>query len=159
MVDYQIAINKHSNPFLVDMKSKLERQINELNIPADTKYELDSRLSELPYHTKLCHGDYCPENIIVQTDDNNQIIAITAVDWVHATKGNASADAANTYLTLKLSDEALADKYISMFCEKTSTDKRYVDKWIPIVAAARLTKKKPEEKEMLEAMIDICDFQ
>mgnify|MGYP000196353913 len=46
-----------------------------------------------------------------------------------------------------------------MFCEKTSTDKRYVDKWIPIVAAARLTKKKPEEKEMLEAMIDICDFQ
>ena len=82
MVDYQIAINKHSNPLLVDMKSKLERQINELNIPADTKYELDSRLSELPYHTKLCHGDYCPENIIVQTDDNNQIIAITAVDWV-----------------------------------------------------------------------------
>lgn len=57
------------------------------------------------------------------------------------------------------SDEALADKYITMFCEKTSTDKRYVDKWIPIVAAARLTKKKPEEKEMLEAMIDICDFQ
>ena len=117
MVDYQIAINKHSNPLLVDMKSKLERQINELNIPADTKYELDSRLSELPYHT------------------------------------------ANTYLTLKRNDEALADKYISMFCEKTSTDKRYVDKWMPIVAAARLTKKKPEEKEMLEAMIDICDFQ
>ena len=159
MVNYQIAINKHSNPLLVDMKSKLERQINELNIPADTKYELDSRLSELPNHTKLCHGDYCLENIIVQTDDKNQIIAITAVDWVHATKGNASADAANTYLTLKLSDEALADKYIAMFCEKTSTDKRYVDKWIPIVAAARLTKKKPEEKEMLEAMIDICDFQ
>ena len=139
MVDYQIAINKHSNPLLVDMKSKLERQINELNIPADTKYELESRLSELPYHKK--------------------IVAITAVDWVHATKGNASADAANTYLTLKLSDEALADKYITMFCEKTSTDKRYVDKWMPIVAAARLTKKKPEEKEMLEAMIDICDFQ
>jgi tRNA A-37 threonylcarbamoyl transferase component Bud32 len=159
MVDYQIAINKHSNPLLVDMKSKLERQINELNIPADTKYELESRLSELPYHKKLCHGDYCPENIIVQTDDKNQIVAITAVDWVHATKGNASADAANTYLSLKLSDEALADKYITMFCEKTSTDKRYVDKWIPIVAAARLTKKKPEEKEMLEAMIDICDFQ
>lgn len=94
-------------------------------------------------------SDYCPENIIVQTDDKNQIVAITAVDWVHATKGNASADAANTYLTLKLSDEALADKYITMFCEKTSTDKRYVDKWIPIVAAARLTKKSLRKRKCL----------
>lgn len=159
MVDYQIAINKHNNPLLVDMKSKLERQIKELNIASDVRYELESRLSELPYHTKLCHGDYCLENIIVETDENNQITSITAVDWVHATKGNASADAANTYLTLKLSDEALADKYITMFCEKTSTAKQYVQKWIPIVAAARLTKKKPEEKELLEDMINICDFQ
>ncbi len=42
---------------------------------------------------------------------------------------------------------------------KTSQISAYVNEWLPIVAAARLTKKKPEEKEMLEAMIDICDFQ
>ena len=159
MVDFQISFNKRSNPLLLSLKSKLNRQIKELNVDEHNKYELESRLEELPTHNKLCHGDYCPENIIVTTDKNNKITGITAVDWVHATKGNASADVANTYLTLKLSDEKLADKYIKLFCEKTSTDMKYVNKWMPIVAAARLTRKKPDEKAMLESMIDICDFQ
>jgi len=159
MVEYQIEFNKRSNPLLLKLKDKLVRQINELNIDAHIKYELSSRLAELPKHNKLCHGDYCPENIIVNTDEQNQITKITAVDWVHATQGNASADVANTYLTIKLTDEEFAEKYIKKFCEKTNTDKRYVDKWMPIVAAARLTKNKPEEKEFLESMIDICDFQ
>ena len=159
MVDFQISFNKRNNPLLLSLKDKLNRQIKELNVDDHIKYELESRLEELPTHNKLCHGDYCPENIIVTTDKNNKITDITAVDWVHATKGNASADVANTYLTLKLSDEKLADKYIKLFCEKTSTDMKYVNKWMPIVAAARLTKKKPDEKAMLESMIDICDFQ
>lgn len=159
MVDFQISFNKRNNPLLLSLKDKLNRQIKELNVDDHIKYELESRLEELPTHNKLCHGDYCPENIIVTTDKNNKITDITAVDWVHATKGNASADVANTYLTLKLSDEKLADKYIKLFCEKTSTDMKYVNKWMPIVAAARLTRKKPDEKAMLESMIDICDFQ
>ena len=159
MVDFQISFNKRSNPLLLSLKDKLNRQIKELNVDDHIKYELESRLEELPTHNKLCHGDYCPENIIVTTDKNNKITGITAVDWVHATKGNASADVANTYLTLKLSDEKLADKYIKLFCEKTATDMKYVNKWMPIVAAARLTRKKPDEKAMLESMIDICDFQ
>lgn len=159
MVDFQISFNKRNNPLLLSLKDKLNRQIKELNVDDHIKYELESRLEELPTHNKLCHGDYCPENIIVTTDKNNKITGITAVDWVHATKGNASADVANTYLTLKLSDEKLADKYIKLFCEKTSTDMKYVNKWMPIVAAARLTRKKPDEKAMLESMIDICDFQ
>ncbi len=159
MVDFQISFNKRNNPLLLSLKDKLNRQIKELNVDEHIKYELESRLEELPTHNKLCHGDYCPENIIVTTDKNNKITGITAVDWVHATKGNASADVANTYLTLKLSDEKLADKYIKLFCEKTSTDMKYVNKWMPIVAAARLTRKKPDEKAMLESMIDICDFQ
>lgn len=159
MVDYQIEFNKRSNPLLLSLKNKLNRQINELDIDSHIKYELSSRLEGLPNHNKLCHGDYCPDNIIVSTDKNNNITKITAVDWVHATQGNASADVANTYLMLKLKDDGFAEKYIKMFCQKTGTDISYVNKWMPIVAAARLTKKKPEEKQMLETMIDICDFQ
>jgi thiamine kinase-like enzyme len=159
MVDYQVSFNKRSNPLLLSLTNKILRQIKELSINDNIKYELEARLAQLPVHNKLCHGDYCPENIIATTDKNNKITGITAVDWVHATKGNASADVANTYLTLKLTDEKLAEKYIKLFCEMTSTDIQYVNKWMPIVAAARLTKKKPEEKAMLESMIDICDFQ
>ena len=159
MVDYQVEFNKRSNPLLLKLKDKLARQIKELDIHANIKYELSARLEELPKHNKLCHGDYCPDNIIVSTDENNNITDITAVDWVHATQGNASADVANTYLTIKLKDEDFTEKYIAKFCEKTNTEKRYVDKWMPIVAAARLTRKNEEEKELLESMIDICDFQ
>lgn len=159
MVDYQIAFNKRSNPLLLKLKDKLVRQINSLEIDSHIKYELSTRLESLPKHNKLCHGDYCPDNIIVQTDDKNQITSITAVDWVHATQGNASADVANTFLMLKLIDENFAEKYITAFCEKTNTDRRYVNSWMPIVAAARMTKNIPEEKELLESMVDICDYQ
>ena len=113
----------------------------------------------MPKHTKLCHGDYCLDNVIVQVDKDNNITDITAVDWVHATQGNASADVANTYLLLKLVDDDLAEKYMEAFCEKTNTKKEYVTSWVPIVAAARLTKNDPKEKELLEKWIDIVEFQ
>lgn len=159
MVDYQIEFNKRSNPLLLSLKNKLARQISELNIDEHIKYELAGRLEGLPKHNKLCHGDYCLENIIVKTTKTGKITSITAVDWVHAAQGNASADVANSYLMLKLTNEEIAEKYINFFCKKTKTNKSYVNKWMPIVAAARLSKNKPEEKELLETMIDICDFQ
>lgn len=88
------------------------RQINELELDSNIKYELSTRLESLPKHNKLCHGDYCPDNILVETDDAGKITAITAVDWVHATQGNASADVANTYLMLKLVDEGFAENIL-----------------------------------------------
>ena len=57
-------------------------------------------------HSKLCHGDFSPENIIVTKSGK-----LVAVDWVHATQGNASADVARTYLLLALNDIAVADRY------------------------------------------------
>lgn len=160
-VDYQIEFGKKSNPLLLKLKDKLTRQINSLKDTIDnsTIYELSTRLESIPKHTKLCHGDYCLDNVIVQVDKDNNITDITAVDWVHATQGNASADVANTYLLLKLVDDDLAEKYMEAFCEKTNTKKEYVTSWVPIVAAARLTKNDPKEKELLEKWIDIVEFQ
>ena len=105
------------------------------------------RLQGVPLHTKLCHGDFRPSNIIVDKDGNYHII-----DWVHATKGNASADVARTYLILALSDMEAADWYLDKFCEKTDTKKKYVQDWLPMVAAAQLTKKRPEEQALLEKL-------
>ena len=60
---------------------------------------------------------------------------------------------------LKLVNVELAEKYLDLFCKKTNTKKTYVTSWLPIVAAARLTKKNPAEKEVLEQWIDVVDFQ
>ena len=44
MVDYQIAFNKRSNPLLLKLKDKLVRQINELELDSNIKYELSPSL-------------------------------------------------------------------------------------------------------------------
>lgn len=154
MVDLHIKINKHACPLLNRMKEKMTRQIQELDmIDESTRYELLTRLDGMPKHYKLCHGDFEPSNIIVQGDD------MYVIDWVHATQGNASADVARTYLLLSLDNPFLADLYMDKFCEKTNTEKRYVQQWLPIVAAAQLTKKRPQEKELLMKWVDVCEYQ
>ena len=163
MVEYQISFQKKSNPLLLVLKDKMNRQINSIEeLDNSVKYELLTRLNSMKNHTKRCHGDYCPDNIIVTADAKGNIKEITAVDWVHATQGNASADIANTFLLLKLQfgDKSdIPEKYISAFCELTNTKRSYVNEWLPLVAAARLTKNKEEEKELLNQWINVVDFQ
>ena len=36
--------------------------------------------------------------------------------------------------------EELAEKYLDMYCKKANADKQLIQRWIPIVAAIRLTK-------------------
>ena len=68
------------------LKDKMNRQINSIEeLDNSVKYELLTRLNSMKNHTKLCHGDYCPDNIIVTADAKGNIKEITAVDWVHAT--------------------------------------------------------------------------
>ena len=78
------------------MKDKFARQINGLKVlDATTRYELMTRLESMPKHDKICHGDFNPSNVIVGKNGK-----MTVIDWAHVTQGNASADAAMTYLCL-----------------------------------------------------------
>ena len=155
MVDLQIDIHSKACPLLNKLKEKTIRSIKALTqLDESTRYELLTRLDGMPKHTKLCHGDFNPENIIVSDDGNWYVI-----DWVHASQGNASADVARTYLLLSLKDKKKAELYMDLFCEKTGTEKRYVQGWLPVVAAAQLGYERPEEKELLESWINIFEYQ
>lgn len=155
MVDLQLMIHSKSCPLLNKLKDKMSRQISEIEeLNAVNRYDLLTRLDGMPKHTKLCHGDFQPSNIIVKDDGSMYVL-----DWVHATQGNASADVARTYLLFCLEDEKKAEKYMDLFCQKTGTDKRYVQQWLPLVAAAQLTKKRPEEAELLHNWLNVCDYQ
>ena len=154
-VDLQIEIHGKQSSLLRRLKGKLQRQINSLKIiDATTRYELLTRLEGMPKHKKLCHGDYNPSNVIVGEDGSFKVI-----DWAHATQGNASADAAMTYLVFALKDQEKADLYLRLYCKKSDTARQYVQKWIPIVAAAQLTKDNELEKEFLMKWIDVMDFE
>ncbi|MCI5739525.1 MAG: phosphotransferase [Ruminococcus sp.] len=154
-VDIQLQIHNQKAPLLNKLKDKMNRKISETDLDATTRYELHTRLEGMPKHNKVCHGDFRPSNVIVGEDGTNYII-----DWSHATQGNASADAARTYLCFCLKGETeTAEKYLDLFCEKSDTAKQYVQKWLPIVAASQSVKRKPEEKELLTRWLDVVDYE
>ncbi len=156
-VDLQLRVQSKKAPLLNKLKDKMNRKISSLGgqVDATIRYELHTRLDSMPKHNKLCHGDFNPSNIIIDPEGNPHII-----DWSHATQGNASADAARTYLLFALGKgKATADMYLNIFCAKSDTAKQYVQQWLPIVAASQLVKNKPEEAEFLKSWVDVVDYQ
>ncbi|MDE7301512.1 MAG: phosphotransferase [Clostridia bacterium] len=154
-VGLQLSVLSKRVPMLNKLKDKMQGRISEAKLDATTRYDLHTRLDSLPKHYNLCHGDFHPSNIIITADGTPYVI-----DWAHATQGNASADVARTYLMFYLEGkQQLAEKYLNLYCKKSDTAKQYVQKWIPIVAASRLTKAKPEEDEFLRGWINVVDYQ
>lgn len=155
LVDIQIQIHGQKSPMLNKLKDKMTRKINQSSLDATTRYDLLTRLEAMPNHDKVCHGDFNPSNVIMGTDGKAYVI-----DWSHATQGNASADAARTYLLFYLDGkEDAAKKYLDIFCKKSDTAKQYVQQWLPIVAASQSVKGKEEEKELLLRWVDVVDYQ
>ncbi len=155
-VDIQMKILSRTVPLLNRIKDKFRRKLNNAkNIDDNTKYELLQRLEGMKNHTKLCHGDFNPSNIIIR--DNGEAYVI---DWSHVTQGNASADAARTFLILSIEGQTeLAEKYINLFSEKTGIAKSNIQRWIPIVAATQMSKGKEEEQEFLSKWINVVDYE
>lgn len=154
-VKLQVQMHSQKCPLLNKLKDKLTRQINGLTeLDATARYELLTRLESMPKHTKLCHGDFNPSNVIVAEDGTMSVI-----DWAHATQGNASADAAMTYLLFALKNQEMADLYMKEFCHQTDTARQYVQQWLPIVAAAQLEKNNELEKDFLMKWINVMDYQ
>ena len=154
-VDLQASVHTKRAPGLLKIKEKMAMKINQTNFDDALKYELQARLEGMPNHVKLCHGDFNPSNVIV-TDSGDMFI----IDWSHATQGNASADVARTYLIFKLAGEdEIADKYLSLFCQKTGITRSYYLRWLPIVAASQTVKNIESEREILEKFVNVVDFE
>lgn len=154
-VDLQLTMHAKTCPMLNKLKDKMSRKISQTDLSATVRYDLHTRLEAMPKHNKVCHGDFNPSNIIIAEDGTPYIL-----DWSHATQGNASADAARTYLLFWLEgDIAGAEQYLELFCEKSNTAKQYVQKWMPIVAASQSVKGKPSEREFLHSWINVVDYE
>lgn len=155
LVNLQMEIHSKECPLLNKLKDKMDMKIEKADLDATVRYDLHTRLNSMPNHKKVCHGDFNPSNIII-TDEGKAYI----IDWAHATQGNASSDAARTYLLFWLDgDIDGAEKYLDMFCEKSGTQKQYVQKWMPIVAASQSVKGNEKEREFLLSWVDVVDYE
>lgn len=154
-VELQLEIHSKRSPHLNKIKDKMHAKISASAYEATIRFDLHNRLEGMKKHTKVLHGDFCPSNIIVTPDGEYYVI-----DWAHATQGNASADAARTYLVFCLQGKKeLAEKYLNMFCKKADIAKQLVWQWMPIVACSESVKNIDGEKELLDSWVNVFDFQ
>ncbi|MGN0532551.1 MAG: phosphotransferase [Eubacterium sp.] len=154
-VNLQLEVHSKKCPHLNKIKDKMQAKISASSYEATLRYDLHNRVAGMKKHTKVLHGDFCPSNIIVTPDGEYYI-----VDWAHATQGNASADAARTYLVFCLAGKQdVADKYLDLFCKKADIPKQLVQQWMPVVACSESVKNKPEEKVLLDSWVNVFDFQ
>ena len=154
MIDLQIKVHSQKCPLLTKLRDKMFRKISLTDFDLTTKYELQTHLDGMPRHNKVCHGDFCPSNIIITPQDVPYII-----DWSHVTQGNASADVARTYLLYLLDNQKEnGEYYMNTFCEKTNTSRKYIEKWIRIVAASQSVKGNQKELELLNSIVDVVDY-
>ena len=143
LIDLHLNIHGVKCTLLTRLKDKMSKKISESDFEATTRYDLYSRLLEMPKHNKLCHGDFCPSNVIVNEEGTPFVI-----DWSHATQGNASADVARTCLSFWLEGDVEGAKYyVTEYCKRSGTETKYVGKWIPIVTASLSIAGTEKEKE------------
>lgn len=153
-VDLQLEVLNKRCPLLNRLKEKMHRKIDQTELSSFVKYELHTRLDGMTKKEKVCHGDFNPTNIIIGNDGKTYIL-----DWSHVTQGNASADAARTYLLFKLAKkDKFAEEYLDMFCEKSMISKQLVQKWMPIVAASQSVKGNEDEKQILLSWANVVDL-
>ena len=155
LASLQTQMHKNSCRYLVKQRDRMIRRINESDIPATVRYDFILRLEKTPCDNKLCHGDFTPSNIIISDGEKPYII-----DWAHAAQGNGAADAARTYLLFWLNGDIDGAKhYLQAYCTRSNTARQYVQKWLPIVAAAQSVNGNEAEREFLREWVDVIDYQ
>ena len=152
-VELHLLIHSKTCPVLNRMKDIMRQQISQSVLSATIRYGLYYRLENMPKHNKLCHGDFNPSNIIIAQDGTPYIL-----DWSQASRGNASADAAQTYLSFCMAGEREnALKYLELICSKSGIEIQSVQRWLPIAAAAQSIRSNEQERKFLLSQIKITD--
>jgi tRNA A-37 threonylcarbamoyl transferase component Bud32 len=149
LVDIQDSLHAKNCPFLSGQKDQLLFKISASGLDVDIRSALCSRLEAMPSDNKLCHGDINFTNVLI--DDGGLPVI---VDWFCATRGNALADIATSYLLLlKNEDVSGAELYLDTVCRKKHVESQDVLEWVPIIAASRLASGNEYEREFLKPWI------
>lgn len=159
----QPSFSQPSLPQTPHQKEALQRMISACSLlDPDEKDIILNHLSTLPDASQLLHGDFHPDNILLQQDE------LWIVDWLTAKKGHPLGDVARTYLLIMygtLPESApeilkslfqddrrreMAELYLHHYLDSSPHERMDVAKWLVPVAAARLAEGIPlEEKQQL----------
>ena len=159
-----LHLHMHRMPSSADLPGQrmvLEWKVSHASmLPRDVQDKLLTELNAMPDGEQVCHGDFHPGNILINTQ------GATIIDWIDASRGNPLADVARTVIILLeaaaggQTRNALEKKFLQFFVEsylkayfKNRPEARLeYRRWLPIVAAARLSENIPEVQGWLLAL-------
>ena len=129
----------------------------------DVRSAARTALDRLPKESRVCHGDFHPDNILLQ--EGGPVI----VDWGPASCGHPCADVAWTVLlywfgtpigsppavrlALALFRKISLRVYLRTYERLTGTKWRDIERWIGVIAVLRLTDRIPEERDVLLRLV------
>lgn len=152
-------------PGFPSQPERLERKIRRaaLLTTKDQSKILDA-LHNMPSGDRICHGDFHPGNVLLAEEGE------VVIDWMDATCGNPLADVARSSIIAQgvVESEQLPNSflralvrlfhalYIRQYFRLRPGDVQQYPRWLPIVAAARLSEGIPElEAWLLEQAQEI----
>jgi len=139
-------------------REKLRRKIQQATVlPHALRSALLTALQAMPGGERICHGDFHPGNVLLT--DQGEIV----IDWIDATCGNPLADVARTTIILlgAVAGHQVPSPFMQVFVrlfhmiylhhyvELRPGGRDEYRRWLPIVAAARLSEGMPELENWL----------
>lgn len=151
-VDLQLEVQGFRAPLLNRQKDKLNRMISDTKgiIDATTRYDLHIRVEGMMADERVCHGDFVPSNVILGDDGE-----LYLCDWAHVTAGAPDVDAAMTYLLFSLRHPQSAERYLKRYCERADVARQQIMRWMPVIAAAELSRGRKRDEEFLKGWVNV----
>lgn len=155
LADLQSSIHQKECTYLYRLKDELNHKIAISELDATTRFDLHDRLERMSKGTAICHGDFCPSNVILSEDG-----VYYTIDWTLASYGNPLADVAQTYLMLWLNGSCEdAELYLDLYCSESHEDREMVYAWLPIIGAAMSVRRPLNERKLLISCVESGDFK
>ena len=164
LAELQAGIHQKTIAGLPSYKDRLRYDIDETSqLTEELRRKVQTMLDALPDGRNICHGDYHPANILLAKDGP------VVIDWMTACSGSPWTDVARTRLILNIGAKAARkqvsllirmairiyhDIYMNRYRTLNFSNADELDRWMPVIAAARLNENIRPEREALIKMVE-----
>jgi Ser/Thr protein kinase RdoA (MazF antagonist) len=164
LAELHLKIHQQSVTGLPLYKDRLDYDIrNNANLRAELGNKALHMLGSLPVGEKICHGDYHPGNVLLTKSGP------VVIDWMTASTGSPWTDVARTSLLLSIGAKAAGKQvrpiirtviklyhrtYLNHYRKRKPDTEKEMDRWTPVIAAARLSENIIPEREALIRIIE-----
>ena len=163
LAELHAVIHRKSITGLPLYKNRLRNDIRQVpQLTDDLRKKALILLDQLPDRQNMCHGDFHPGNILLTKKGP------VAIDWMTACSGSPWGDVARTSLILGISAKSAGRQvhpvirtairfyhrtYLNRYYAINSDVEDEMHKWLPLIAAARLSENIIPEREALIKMV------